>query len=88
MITDFIFSAEGFSFLRKFKEKFDCSFRISEPSGNEVILDVGDKSYSIKDDESIECFKEAINESMRSGKNILIEKYKKNEVVYDDDVIY
>lgn len=88
MIVDFVFSTEGFSIVQKFAEKFDCAFRIDEPSGDTLLLDVGNDSYKIKPDESIEDFKAAIAESLESGKNLLQERYKTGKIKYNDDMIY
>lgn len=87
MITDFIFSNEGFSFLKSYMDKFDCSFKIPEPSGNKVVLEINGKWVEIKESEDVEAFKAAINESIRSGKNMLLERYKGSEIIFDDDVI-
>ena len=88
MIVDFIFSAEGFSFVREFAEKFDCVFRIDEPSGDSLLLDVGENSYRIKSDETVEEFKALITESLKSGKNLLRDRYKTGKVEYNDSMIY
>lgn len=87
-MIDFVFSVEGFSLLRKFKDKFDCAFRIDEPSGDALLLDIGDDSYRIKVDESIEDFKAVVEESLKSGRNLLLERYQSNKVKYEDDMIY
>lgn len=88
MIVDFVFSAEGFSIVQRFAEKFDCAFRIDEPSGDTLLLDDGNDSYKIKPDESVEDFKAAITESLKSGKNLLQERYKSEKIKYNDDMIY
>jgi len=88
MPKEFIFSAEGFEFLGKFKNKFDCSFRIEEPSGSMVILDVGNQSFGIKEDESLEDFKAAVEKSLETGENLLAVRYKNFEIKYDEDVDY
>lgn len=87
MITDYIFSDEGLSFLKSFMDKFDCSFIIPEPSGNKVVLEINGKWVEIKESEDVEAFKAAINESIRSGKNMLLERYKGSEMIFDDDVV-
>lgn len=88
MLQDFVFSAEGFSFLQDFKDKFDCSFRIDEPSGDALILDAGDHSYKITDEESLEGFKAAVSESLETGKNLLVIRYKDSEIEYNEDADY
>lgn len=88
MLLDFIFSAEGFDFLNRFKNDFDCSFRIDEPSGSMVILETADSSYLIPDDENLEDFKLAVTKSVETGKNVLAERYKNSPVTYDDEAIY
>nr|DAZ64945.1 MAG TPA: hypothetical protein [Caudoviricetes sp.] len=88
MVIDFAFSAEGFLLLRKFKDKFDCALRIDEPSGDALLLDIGDDSYRISADESVEEFKTAVMESLKSGENLLLERYRDNKVKYEDDMIY
>lgn len=88
MVIEFAFSVEGISLLRKFKDKFDCTFRIDEPSGDALLLDLGDSSYKINTDESVENFKVVIEESLKTGKNLLLKKYQGNKVKYEDDVVY
>lgn len=88
MLQDFVFSVEGFSFLQNFKDTFDCAFRIDEPSGDALILDAGEHSYKIKDDESIEEFKAAVAESLETGKNLLVGRYKDSEIKYNEDADY
>ena len=88
MIVDFAFSTEGFSILQKFAEKFDCAFQIDQPSGDALLLGIGNDSYRIKPDESVENFKAAITESLKSGKNLLLEKYKSEKIKYNGDAIY
>lgn len=88
MVIDFIFSAEGISLIRKFKGKFDCIFRIDEPSGDALLFDIGENSYRINDDESTEDFKAVVMESLRSGENLLLKKYQDNKVKYKNDMIY
>lgn len=87
MIADFIFSVDGFSFLAAYRNKFNCSFRISEPSGSAIILDIGEKTYTIKEGD-VEAFKAAVTESVKTGKNVLLEKFKDSEVIEEDNVIY
>lgn len=87
MVTDFIFSADGFSLLQQYKDKFNCSIRIDEPSGESLILDIGDKSFYI-DGSNVDDFKETIAQSLKSGKNLLFEKNKGNEIKYEDDILY
>lgn len=88
MLRDFIFSAGGFKFLESYKNKFDCSFRIEEPSGSAVILDVGDQSYRINDNEPLEDFKAAVEKSIETGKNLLVIRYKDSKIEYEEDVDY
>lgn len=87
MVTDFIFSADGFSLLQQYKDKFNCSIRIDEPSGESLILDIGNKSFYI-DGSNVDDFKETIAQSLKSGKNLLFEKNKGNEIKYEDDILY
>lgn len=88
MVVDYVFSDESFSLVRKFIERFDCTFRIDEPSGDALLLDIGDDSYRISADESADEFKKAIEESLRTGKNLLLDKYRANKVDYDNNMTY
>lgn len=88
MVVDYAFSTEGFSLLREFGGKFDCAFRVDEPSGDTLLLDVGDNSYRVSTDDSVEEFKAIIKESLKSGKNLLLERYQNDKAEYDDDMIY
>ncbi len=85
MLSKFIFSKEGNQFLDEFKTKFGCQFRHDEP-GNDLVFDVGEKTYKIPEDETQENFKSLILESVKSGKNILISRY--NVVEYEENVDY
>ncbi len=87
MVTDFIFSADGFSLLQQYKDKFNCSIRIEEPSGESLILDADEKSFRI-DGSDVDDFKEIIVQSLESGENLLLEKSKGNEIKYEDDILY
>jgi len=88
MLQDFIFSSEGLNFLESYRNKFNCSFRIEEPSGNAVILDVGEQSFKVRDDEKLEDFKAIIMESLKSGRNILIEHCEPIETENYEDLVY
>ena len=87
-MKDFIFSKEGHEYLKDFKERFDCIFGIDEPSGENIIVDAGDLSYEIPSDESIEAFKAAVDKSMETGRNMVVERYKNNLVEYESDIDY
>ena len=87
MIIDFIFTADGFSLLQQYKDKFNCSVRIDEPSGQSLMLDTGNKSFHI-DCSDIDDFKETIFQSLESGENLLFEKNKGNEIKYEYDILY
>lgn len=88
MVVDFAFTAEGFAILQKYNDKFDCRFRIDEPAGDSLLLDTGESSYKIDEDESVEAFKAMIEESLNTGRNLLLEKYRSNKIQYEDDVVY
>ena len=85
MIVSYILSEEGRLLVEKFNNKFDSQFRIDEP-GNSFVFDIGDKSYKIPDDETIESFKSLILLSIESGNNLLVSRY--SIVEYDENLIY
>ena len=85
MLLKFIFSKDGFSFLEQFKTIFDCQFAIDEPSGFPV-LDYEGKRYRIPDNQTVECFKEEVIESVKTRKNLLAEHYE--IMKYDKSVYY
>lgn len=87
MIQDFVFSAEGFGFLQDFKDRFDCTFRIDEPS-DALVLDAENHSYKVKDDENLDDFKAAVVESLATGKNLLMSRYQDSEMEYNEDADY
>lgn len=87
MVTDFIVTADGFSLVRQYEDKFNGSIRIDEPSGELLILDIGNKSFRIADS-SLDDFKETFIQSLESGKNLLLEKNKGNEINYEAGVVY
>lgn len=86
MVTDFIGTADGFSLVQQYKDKFNGSIRIDEPSGV-LTLDVGNRSFRI-DSSDIDDFRETIIQSLESGKNLLLEKNKGNEINYEAGVVY
>ncbi len=88
MISDFVFSADGAVFLRDFKDKFGCVFRIDEPSGSDVIMDTASHSYRIPDSDRLEDFKASVDLSVKSGKNHVVKRYINNRIEYDDDTLY
>ena len=85
MIINYILSEEGRLLLEKFNNKFECQFRIDEP-GNSFVFDIGDKTYKIPDDETIENFKSLILLSIESGNNLLVSRY--SIVEYEENLIY
>lgn len=84
MVSEFIFSKEGNMFLDEFKTKFGCRFRHDEP-GNDLVFDVGEKTYKIPDDETQENFKSLVLESVKSNQNLLTNQYNIVEYVEDAD---
>lgn len=50
---------EKHSLLQQYEDKLNCSIRIDEPSGDSLILDVGNKSFRI-DSSDIDDFKGTI----------------------------
>lgn len=88
MVVDFFVSCEGTTLLREFEGKFDCGFRIDEPGGDTLVFDIGEKTYEVPRDERLEDFKAVIQQSLKSGENLLLQRYSNNRVRYEDDVIY
>ena len=88
MVTDFIFSAKGISLMKNFESKFGCAFRIDEPSGDTFLIDVGNDSYKLKPDISVEDFETTIIGSLMSGKNLLLEKHLDSKVEYEESMVY
>lgn len=86
MVTDFIVTDEGFSLVRQYEDKFNYSIGIWEPS-ELLFLDIGNKSFRI-DSSDIDDFKGTIIQSLESGKNLLFEKNKGNEIKYEAGVVY
>jgi hypothetical protein len=85
MLSEFIFSREGILFLDQFKTKFGCRFRHDEP-GNDLVFDIGEKTYKIPKEETIEKLKSLILESIKTGKNLLTRQY--NVVEYEENADY
>ena len=88
MISGFVFSAEGLSFLKEFKEKFESIFRIDEPGGSDVVMDTDDYSYRIPDNGSLEEFKAAVDLSVKTGENHVAKLYSNNRIEYDEETLY
>lgn len=88
MVVDFFVSCEGTALLREFEDKFDCGFRIDEPGGDTLVFDIGENTYEIPLDERLEDFKAVIQQSLKSGENLLLQRYSNNRIRYEDNVIY
>lgn len=86
MISEFVFSAEGMLFLKDFKKMFDCTFRIDEPDGSDVVMDTSAHSYRISDKGGVDEFKAAIEASVKTGENRIAKLYA--EIEYNDEVLY
>ena len=88
MLLNYIFSDAGFEFVKDFCETFDCSFRIDEPAGEDLVIDVGEKTFKIPSSETVDDFKKAVSESVKTGKNLIAERYAKFPVYYEDGYDY
>lgn len=88
MVVDSFVSCEGTALLREFEGKFDCGFRIDEPGGNTLVFDIGENTCEVPPDERLEDFKAVIQQSLKSGENLLLQRYSNNQIRYEDDVIY
>ena len=85
MLLEFIFSGEGILFLDQFKAKFGCRLRQDEP-GNDLVFDVGEKTYKIPEELTLDKFKSLVLESIKTNKNLLVKHC--NIVEYEENVDY
>ena len=88
MLDNFIFSEEGFIFLKKYNDMFNVDFRIDIPDGEDVIFETKGTSYKIDKTLSTEEFKKIISKSIEENKNFLQQRFKDNVVKYKKDVFY
>ena len=88
MLGNFIFSEEGFIFLKKYNDMFDVAFRIDIPDGENVIFETKGTSYKIDGNLPTEEFKRIISQSVEENKNFLQQRFKDNVVKYKKDVFY
>lgn len=88
MLQNYIFSDAGFEFVKEFCETFDCSFRVDEPAGEDLVIDVGEKTFKIPSSETVDDFKKAVSESVKTGKNIVAKRYDEFPVFYEEDNDY
>ncbi|MDR2151082.1 MAG: hypothetical protein LBO67_09835, partial [Spirochaetaceae bacterium] len=56
-------------------------FYFSEPGGGAPLYNTPDKEYEIPEWETNEELKKVIDESMRQGKDLLVERYKDFEFI-------
>ena len=85
-IIEYVFSDEGLLYLEKFKEKFKCRFGIDEPGGEDLLIDVGDDTYIIPNQMTMEEFKKLVDESIKADTNKLIIGLEMQD--YDENLIY
>ena len=53
-----------------------------------MVFDIGANTYEIPHDERLEDSKAVIHQSLKSGENLLLQRYSNNQIRYEDDVIY
>ena len=85
MLQDYIFSDDGFSFLRKFRQRFDCMFRLEVPGGM-LVMDEGDDAYKLPESMTTDEFKKLVGESISVGKNLV--KLKCSKIEYVKGTVY
>lgn len=89
MLITFISSDEGFDILCNYKKQFGCAVYILEP-GSELILDTGPEAYVIDYSMPEEEFKEIVSQSIKTGENLLLQRFlhAKLEDDHDPNVVY
>lgn len=84
MLADFVFSSEK---VRKYNERFDCSFLIEEP-GDGLLLCIGDDSYLIPQEIDEQEFVAIIEESLKNNENLLVGRCVHTDDIYPNGLIY
>lgn len=87
MIRDYLSAEQGFLLSRQYQERFGCSIGVEEP-GDILILDLGDKVLMIPNDETVDDFCRAIQQSIASGQNFLAERYAANRSNQIEGAVY
>ena len=87
MVRKYISTEQGFLLLRQYQDQFGCSIAVEEP-GDILILDLGDKVLAIPDDEAVDDFRQAIEQSVASGKNLLAKRYAATESNQIEGAVY
>ena len=88
MLQDFIFSEEGYTFLKKYNDLFGVSFRMDVPDGENTIFERKEMSYRIDNNLSIGEFKKIIQQSIKENEDLLLQRFKNNVVKHKEDVFY
>ena len=88
-VYEFYFTEEGWRCVKDMCSAFGGSMGIHESNWTSMIYEIDGGVYSIPEEEDAADFKRAVEESLRTGKNMLLERYKQFPTEpYDDDSDY
>ena len=87
MVRNYLSTKPGFLLSRQYQERFDCSIGVEEP-GDILVLDLGDEVLMIPNNETVDDFRQTIQQSLTSGKNLLAERYAANKSEQIEGVVY
>jgi len=88
-LYELILADEGWSYVDSICEAFGGNIALDESNWMSVLYEVDGNTYAIPEEEDAEDFKRAVEESLRTGKNMVLERYKQfPSEPYDPDSDY
>jgi hypothetical protein len=89
IVEKFLETKEGRDFVKGFSKKFEGYFAHINMSPNILYeCEKSGKTYALPEWETIEGFKQAIGESLKQGRDLLISRYKDHEIKFDPNALY
>ena len=88
-VYEFIYTDDGWNYAKSMCEAIGGSIGVEDSDWTSVLYEADGGVYSIPEEEDAADFKRAVEESLRTGKNMLLERYKQFPAEpYDDDSDY
>ena len=75
-VYDYFSTDEGFNYVWDACDRIGGKIFIDEDDYTRLLYDMGYEAYVIPEGETVDDFKRAVEDSLRTGKNMLLERYK------------
>jgi len=75
-VYEFYFTEEGRYYVKRVCNAFGGSLGIDDSDWTSVLYEIDGGAYAIPEEEDAADFIRAVEESLRTGKNMLLERYK------------